>query len=176
MDFPGKNTGVGCHSLLHGIFPAQGSNPRLLHLPLHQQADLPLCRPGSPALGLLIPKSIICFLEDPGGQRWWLLMKRSMPVSELLFLFWKAKHRISTLGNVQHTINSGLYSVQFTVSQSCPTLCDPHGLQHAWPPCPSPTPRVYPNSCPLSRWCHPTISSSGLYTEHERFLFVCLFL
>ena len=36
----------------------------------------------------------------------------------------------------------------------------PHGLQHARPPCPSPTPRVYPNSCPLSRWCHPTISSS----------------
>ena len=36
----------------------------------------------------------------------------------------------------------------------------PHGLQHARPPCPSPTPRVYPDSCPLSRWCHPTISSS----------------
>ena len=36
----------------------------------------------------------------------------------------------------------------------------PHGLQHARPPCPSPTPRAYPNSCPLSRWCHPTISSS----------------
>ena len=35
-----------------------------------------------------------------------------------------------------------------------------HGLQHARPPCPSPTPRVYPNSCPLSQWCHPTISSS----------------
>ena len=35
----------------------------------------------------------------------------------------------------------------------------PHGLQHARPPCPSPTP-VYPNPCPLSRWCHPTISSS----------------
>ena len=34
-----------------------------------------------------------------------------------------------------------------------------HGLQHAQPPCPSPTPRVYPNSCPLSQWCHPTISS-----------------
>ena len=31
---------------------------------------------------------------------------------------------------------------------------------HARPPCPSPTPRVYPNSCPLSQWCHPTISSS----------------
>ena len=36
----------------------------------------------------------------------------------------------------------------------------PCGLQHARPPCPSPTPRVYSNSCPLSRWCHPTISSS----------------
>ena len=36
----------------------------------------------------------------------------------------------------------------------------PHGLQHARPPCPSPTCRVYSNSCPLSRWCHPTISSS----------------
>ena len=35
-----------------------------------------------------------------------------------------------------------------------------HGLQHTRPPCPSPTPRVYSNSCPLSRWCHPTISSS----------------
>ena len=36
----------------------------------------------------------------------------------------------------------------------------PHGLQHTRPPCPSPTPRVYSNSCPLSQWCHPTISSS----------------
>ena len=36
----------------------------------------------------------------------------------------------------------------------------PHELQHARPPCPSPTPRVYPNSCPLSRWCHLAISSS----------------
>ena len=36
----------------------------------------------------------------------------------------------------------------------------PHELQHARPPCPTPTPRAYPNSCPLSRWCHPIISSS----------------
>ena len=35
----------------------------------------------------------------------------------------------------------------------------PYGLQHTRPPCPSPTPGVYSNSCPLSRWCHPTISS-----------------
>ena len=36
----------------------------------------------------------------------------------------------------------------------------PHEPQHVRPPCPSPTPRVYPNSCSLSWWCHPTISSS----------------
>ena len=36
----------------------------------------------------------------------------------------------------------------------------PHELQHDRPPCPSPTPGVYPNSCPVSRWCHPTISCS----------------
>ena len=36
----------------------------------------------------------------------------------------------------------------------------PHGLQHDRLPCPSPTPRAYPNSCLSSRWCHPTISSS----------------
>ena len=36
----------------------------------------------------------------------------------------------------------------------------PQELQHARPPCPSPTPRVYPNSCPSSWWCHPAISSS----------------
>ena len=46
---------------------------------------------------------------------------------------------------------------------SCSVVSDslrPHGPQHARPPCPSPTPRVYLNSCPSSRWCHPTISSS----------------
>ena len=35
-----------------------------------------------------------------------------------------------------------------------------HGLQHTRPPCPSPTPGAYSNLCPLSQWCHPTISSS----------------
>ena len=38
----------------------------------------------------------------------------------------------------------------------------PHGLQHSRPPCPSPTPRVYPNSCPLSWWCHLILSRSLL--------------
>ena len=50
-------------------------------------------------------------------------------------------------------------SVQFSRSLMSDSL-RPHELQHARPPCPSPAPRVYSNSCPLSRWCHPTISSS----------------
>ena len=50
--------------------------------------------------------------------------------------------------------------IQFSsVTQSCPTL-QPHELQHAKLPCPSPTPRFHSNSCPSSWWCHPTISSS----------------
>ena len=55
--------------------------------------------------------------------------------------------------------NVRLSSVQF----SRPVMSDslwPHELQHARPPCPSPTPRVHPNSCASSWWCHPTISSS----------------
>ena len=48
---------------------------------------------------------------------------------------------------------------QFSLSVVSDSL-RPHGLQHARPPCPSPTPGVYSDSCPLSRWCHPTISSS----------------
>ena len=47
-------------------------------------------------------------------------------------------------------------SLHLVVSDSL----QPHGLQHARPPCPSPTLRVYSNSCPLSQWCHLTISSS----------------
>ena len=51
-------------------------------------------------------------------------------------------------------------SVQFSsVAQSCLTL-RPHGLQHARLPCPSPAPGTCSNSCPSSRWCHPTNSSS----------------
>ena len=57
------------------------------------------------------------------------------------------------------------YSLWYTLLSSVQSLSHvqlfgPHELQHARPPCPQLTPGVYPNSCPLSRWCHPTISSS----------------
>ena len=50
-------------------------------------------------------------------------------------------------------------SVQFSCSVVSDSL-QTHGLQHARPPCPTPTLGVYSNSCPLSQWCHPAISSS----------------
>ena len=54
------------------------------------------------------------------------------------------------------------HTYQFSsVAQSCPTLCDPMDCSTPRLPCTSPTPRIYSNSYPLSRWCcHPTISSS----------------
>jgi len=55
-----------------------------------------------------------------------------------------------------------------SVAQSCPTLCNPMDCSTpGLPVCPSPTPRVYSNSCPLSRWCHPTTSSSVIpFSSH----------
>ena len=47
LDFPGKNTWVGCHALLQGIFPTQGSNPHFLHLLHHKQILYPLSHLGS---------------------------------------------------------------------------------------------------------------------------------
>ena len=52
-------------------------------------------------------------------------------------------------------------SVQFSsAAQLCPTLCDPMDCSTPGIPCPSPTPRVYSNSCPSLQWYHTTISSS----------------
>ena len=51
-------------------------------------------------------------------------------------------------------------TVQFSYSVVSDSLRPHEFMQHARPPCPSPTPRVHPNPCPSSRWCHPTISYS----------------
>ena len=68
------------------------------------------------------------------------------------------------LGDFKSVLNLtyciGIYQpVQFGHSVMSDSL-RPHELQHARPSCPSPTPRVHPNPCPLSQWCHPTISAS----------------
>ena len=59
---------------------------------------------------------------------------------------------------IQHC-KSTISSVQFNRSVMSNSL-RPHEIQHARPPCPSPTPGVHSNSCLSSRWCHPAISSS----------------
>ena len=56
-----------------------------------------------------------------------------------------------------------MYIIQPSVQFSCSVVSDslrPHGLQQARLPCPSPTPEAWSNSCPLSWWCYPTVSSS----------------
>ena len=73
-----------------------------------------------------------------------------------------AVHIKSTVGHSSISSMSSYY-VHSSVQFSCSVVSDslwPHGLQLARPPCPSPTPGVYSNSCPLSWWCHPTILSS----------------
>ena len=77
----------------------------------------------------------------------------SFSVSLKYFQIIKLKRKCPLLSNIW------LESVQF----SCSVVSDslrPYGLQHTRLPCPSPTPRACSNSCPSSRWCHPTISSS----------------
>ena len=56
-------------------------------------------------------------------------------------------------------------SVHFSRSVMSNSLWS-HGLQHSRSPCPSPIPGVYPSSCPLSQWCHPTISPSVVPCTH----------
>ena len=67
---------------------------------------------------------------------------------------WDSRLELSLVGRTWCHISK---AVQFS---SVTQALQPHGLQHARPPCPSPTPGIYLNSCSLSRWCHPSISSS----------------
>ena len=84
---------------------------------------------------------------------------RQVPGEIVLFPSWNF---ILLIHSIEFIINiSWETSVQFSsVAQLCPTLCWPHERQQARHPCPSPTPEVYTNSCPLSQWCHPAISFS----------------
>ena len=83
--------------------------------------------------------------REPHGQR--------TLVDYGLSIGWQSQTQLKCLSMHKHI------SVQFSHSVMSDSL-RPHGLQHARPPCPSPTPGFYSNSCPLSQWCHPTISSS----------------
>ena len=64
------------------------------------------------------------------------------------------------MSNNANNTNIHFSSVQSLICVQLFNSLQPHGLQHARLPCPSPSPGAYSNSCPLSWWCHPTISSS----------------
>ena len=89
---------------------------------------------------------------------WWPGWEGSLGENKYMFMFGRvtccSPETITTL-----LIGYQFSSVQFSRSVMSDSLW-PHGLQHARPPCPTPTPGVYSNSCPFSQWCHPTISSS----------------
>ena len=92
----------------------------------------------------------------------------SSPREHLIRRYWSSPggpqflERTNQWNHFVYKIFSTIFSIlQFSsVAHSCLTLCDPHGLQHARLPCPSPVPRACSNSCRLSSWCHPTISFS----------------
>ena len=88
------------------------------------------------------------------GQHWATLLAFTFPI---LYLRKQWLHWL--LGELVKLIKSwGRWAWCFSSVQSLsPVQLQPHGLQHARLPCPSPTPRAYSNSCPSSQWCHPTI-------------------
>ena len=83
----------------------------------------------------------------------------SICVCVCIYTFFQCSICIITWKKLEALRVATFSSVQFSRSVVSDSLW-PHESQHARPPCPSPTPRAYSNSCPLSWWCHPTISSS----------------
>ena len=123
-------------------------------------------RGGNPKFSVWTVGSSICLPHSPSQSILSLIQRLCFILPSL----WKPKfhHPFMTNSNTisPQTLPSNFFASselseynQFSCSVMSDTLW-PHGLQHARPPCPSPTSRACSNSCPLSRRCHPTISSS----------------
>ena len=91
------------------------------------------------------------------SQRWrtFIQSAKTRPGSDHELLIAKFRLKLKKVGKISRPFSS----VQFSHSVASNSLW-PHEPQHTRPPCPSPTPGVHPNPCPLSQWCHPAISSS----------------
>ena len=104
--------------------------------------------PGSSALGIFQARKLewvaISFFRGSSQPKDWT---HAFCISRQILYHWATREALSAS------------SSSSSVAQSCLTLW-PHGLQYTRLLCPSPTPRAYSNSCPLSQWYHPTISSS----------------
>ena len=99
-------------------------------------------RPSLDLISVTIGKTF-CHYHISPSDGWSVYPRELNPVGEPIMKY--VSHHVS--------------SIQFSCSIVSNSL-RPREPQHARPPCPSPTPRVHPNSCPLSQWCHPAISSS----------------
>ena len=180
---PDQNTGVGSLSLLQGIFSTQGLYPGLQHcswflyqlshkgsLRLLEWVAYPFSSRSSQPRNQTRVSCIAGRFFNNWAMRETLIVKwvkililtiLILPVQEhgtpfhlfvLSSFFSSVAHSFPTVGLLPP-------SVQFSHSVVSDSL-RLHELQHARPPCPSPTPGVHSNSHPSSRWCHPAISSS----------------
>ena len=132
-----------------------------------RKSPFPFLNLHSPKLSYPVPRAVfhfftfLVFLYFLFASRFiedWLLGFHVLAVSHLSsFLDYPIKIRACQPSPA--TLTSCSSSVQFSHSVVSDSLW-PHESQHTRPPYPSPTSGVYPNSCPLSRWCHSTISSS----------------
>ena len=123
-----------------------------------------------------------CIIRDAEHLVLWLLriafvlffpLKCVKKIYLLQLAYWKSVVFVIHLQYLPQELSWGqLPLAALSVQFSCSVMSNssqPHGLQHARPPCPSPTPGVYSNSCPLSWWCHPTISSSVVpFSSHRQ--------
>ena len=179
---PGKNTGVGSHSLL---FSRESSQPRDRTRVSHIAGRFFTIWTTREAQNLLRRICIWSFLCDPAPlfarKRWlptsraytvikggWKMnsLRRTFPEAAFPCITHNWAYSARCFKTGWEDQRRQFSSVQFSRSVISDSLW-PHGLQHARLPCPSPTPRVYTNSCPLSWLCHPTISSSVvLFSSH----------
>ena len=180
----GQNTGVVSLSLLQGIFLTQGFNPGLPHC---RQILYQLNYKGSPRIlewvaytfssGSSWPRNRTGISCIAGGffTNWAtkeaLCLLHIVSVKHFsfyLFFLPSLPPLLFTFSNLQKSKN--YFQLQISRSVVSDSL-RPHELQHARPPCPSPTPRVHPNPCPSRQWCHPTISSSVVpFSSHPQSL------
>ena len=146
-DIPDKNSGVGWHFLFQEIFLTQKLNPET---PPLSPANF---HPIKTLISLNVRVVVVSYI---------CLNRVSGSVAVHCFSWfssvtpWASQSPLPE-GMLVRALPAG--SFQFSCSVVSDSL-QPRELQHTRPHCPSPTPRVYLNSCPLSRWCHPTISSS----------------
>ena len=132
-DSPGKNTGVGCHFLLQCM-----KKVKIAYL----------------ATNLAMLYYTGYFRTHILG--WWIKVSDDAEIENFDSV---SLYPPTHLHTCIYTCIFSQLSVQFSRSVVSDSL-QPHELQHARPPCLSPTPGVHSNSCPLSRWCQPAISSS----------------